>query len=348
MPVLPTFLERLVLHRFNQGPVPMLEVLGGLSFRAVCTALELNIFEVLKDKPLTGAEIADMVKADARGISQLLNVLEALFYLEQQGDKYANTSMTAKWMLKDSPLCASGGFEYFRILLEQRWTQMTECLKLGRPLETTWEWLDNNPGSWEAYQDLMIAVAKMAGDEITAKTKLPEDARRLIDIGGGHGLYSVKYCRRNPGLSAVIFDWPQGLAAAQKMISLENMQDRISFQEGDFWTDDLGRDYDVALLFNIIHMSLPDKNRELLTKVGSALNPGGLLVILDQMAVPASSPTAKATAALLGLELFFETGGQTYPPDEVSGWLNETGFHNTRQVFLKKSPGIALVMGNKR
>jgi 2-polyprenyl-3-methyl-5-hydroxy-6-metoxy-1,4-benzoquinol methylase len=348
MPVLPTSFEKLVLHRFNQGPVPMLDILGGLAFRAVCTALEMDIFEILKQEPLTAAEIADQANADTRGISQLLHVLEALFYLERQGDRFFNTAMTQKWMLQDSPSSVAGSFEYFKVLLEQRLPRMKECLELGHPPIIAWDWFDSHPGSWEAYQDLMVAVARMAGDEITAKTPLPAGAKRLLDVGGGHGLYSVKYCRRTRGLSATIFDWPQGLAAAKKVIAEENMLDRITLREGDIWTDDFGQGFDVVLLFNIIHMCLPEKNKELFTKVKSALNPGGMVVILDQMAIPTSSPTAKATASLLGMVLFFEVGGQTYPPGDVAGWLTQTGFHNTRQVFLRKSPGIALVMGTKK
>ncbi len=125
------------------------------------------------------------------------------------------------------------------------------------------------------------------------------------------------------------------------------MEKRISFREGDFWTDDLGSGYDVALLFNIIHMYRPDKNIELLKKVGGALNPGGVIVIMDQMATPASAPTAKAMAGLNGLNLFVHLNGQTYPPQDVAGWLRQAGLTNPREIFLRKSPGIALVVGTK-
>jgi hypothetical protein len=103
----------------------------------------------------------------------------------------------------------------------------------------------------------------------------------------------------------------------------------------------------VALLFNIIHMYLPDKNIELIQKVGDALNPGGMIVIMDQMTTPASGPTAKATAGLSGLELFVEANGQTYPPQDIAGWVRQTGLTNPREILLRKSPGLALVVGTK-
>ncbi|MCW4043412.1 MAG: methyltransferase, partial [Candidatus Bathyarchaeota archaeon] len=176
---------------------------------------------------------------------------------------------------------------------------------------------------------------------------LPVTARRLLDVGGGHGLHAINFCSRYPDLSATILDWPQTRKIAEANIATAGMDKRVSFREGDFWTDDLGSGYDVALLFNIIHMYLPDKNIELLQKVCGALNPGGVIVIMDQMVLPASGPTSEATAGLVGLDLFVEVNGQTYPPQDIAGWLRQAGLTKTCEILLRKSPGFALVVGTK-
>ncbi len=180
-----------------------------------------------------------------------------------------------------------------------------------------------------------------------AKVKLPATARRLLDVGGGHGLYSIKFCRRYPQLSATVFDWPQALEVAREVIAAEEMGDRVSVQEGDFWVDNLGNGYNVALLFNIVHAYLPDKNTELLRKVANALHPGGLIVILDQLTGKALGPTAKAMSRLQGLNLFNAAGGQGYAFEEIAGWLTNAGFINPRRINLLKSPGNGLVLGTK-
>ena len=74
MPVTPNFTERMVLLKLNQGPGPMLEMLGAWAFKAVSVALKLDIFESLNSRPLTAAEIAHRMKASERGI-QLLRYL---------------------------------------------------------------------------------------------------------------------------------------------------------------------------------------------------------------------------------------------------------------------------------
>ncbi len=118
-------------------------------------------------------------------------------------------------------------------------------------------------------------------------------------------------------------------------------------KKGDFWADDLGSGYDVALLFNIIHGCSPDKNTELLHKVAGALNPGGLIIILDQIAGRVSGPAARALARLTGLTLFNEAGGQTYAFDEIARWLTKVDFVNPCRINLPKTPGFGLVLGTK-
>lgn len=346
MPVTPNFIERMIMLKLNQGPGPMLDLLGAMSFKAVSVALKLDIFESLNSGSLTAAEIAHPMKASKRGIQLLLNALEAIGYVKQQGGRYSNTPMTVKWMVRSSPDCVADMFPHITDVLEA-WGYLDEAIYAGETPTLFWEWLDQHPDGWDNYNAAMMATARMADPEVIAKVKLPVTARRLLDVGGGHGLHSINFCSRYPDLSATILDWPQTRKVAEANIAAAGTDGRVSFREGDFWTDDLGNGYDVALLFNIIHMYLPDKNIELLQKVGGALNPGGVIVIMDQMALPASGPTAKATAGLIGLNLFVAANGQTYPPQDIAGWLRQAGLTNPSEISLRKSPGFALVVGTK-
>lgn len=346
MPVTPNLMERMILLKLNKGPGPMLDLLGGMAFKAVSIAIKLDVFEILNDGPLTTTEVAQQMKASQRGTQLLLNALEALGYVKQQDGRHSNTPMTVKWMVRSSPSYVADAFPHFNGVIE-RWGYLDEAIRRGETPTLAWEWLDQHPDGWQNYNAAMMASARMADPEIIAKVKLQPTFRRLLDVGGGHGLHAINFCHSYPDLVATILDWPQTRKIAEANIAAAGMGKRVSFQEGDFLIDDLGSGYDVALLFSIIHMYLPDKNIELLQKVSDALNSGGLIVIMDQMALPASGPTAKATAGLIGLDLFVEVNGQTYPPQDVTDWLRQVGFTNPRKILLRKSPGLALVVGTK-
>ncbi|HLG16187.1 MAG TPA: methyltransferase [Blastocatellia bacterium] len=347
MPVIPNIIERLVLLKLNQGPGLMLDLLGAQAFRAVCVAVKFGVFEIMTGGPLTAAEIACRIAADERGTTLLLEALEALGYVKKKDRRYINTPMTVKWLLRSSPTNLAGGIPFFESMVFERWGNLYESIRRGKPAGPGNEWLDQHPDGWRVYQEGMIAVARMAADEAVARVKLPATARRLLDVGGGHGLYSVKFCRRYPHLSATVFDLPQALEVARGVIAAEGMAGRVAVREGDLLMDDLGTGYDVALLFNVIHIYSADENTALLRKVSGALNQGGLIVIMEQIAGKVFGSTARALARLQGLSFFNDLGGQTYTFEEISSWLTKAGFTNPRRISLRKTPGLGLSMATK-
>jgi len=346
MPIMPNFIERLILFKLNLGPGVMLDMLGAGAFLTVSTALKLGVFEALSGGPMTSAEIARKIEADERGTALLLEAVKALGYVKKRKDSWNNTAMTTKWLLRLSPNCLAQGFGFSEGLLE-RWRYLADSIRLGKPAILAWDWFDQHPDGWRDYQAAMLAMARMVADDVVSKVKLAPSARRLIDVGGGHGLYSIKFCRRYPALSATVFDWPKSLEVARETIDAEKMSERVEVQEGDFWIDDLGTAYDIALIFNIVHGFSPEKNTMLFRKVASALNLAGQIVIMDQLAGKVSGPTAKAVTSLQGLNLFNEVGGQTYSPDEITQWLITAGFTSIRRINLNKTPGFGLLQGSK-
>lgn len=347
MPCVPSVFERLTLLTFNQGPGGMLDLLGAQAFRAVCVAVKLDVFEALKSGPSSASETARKISADEQGTTLLLGALDALGYVRETDKGFVNTPMTAKWLLRDSPTSLVHGLRFFENTVFERWGYLEESIRRGKPKLYLHSWLDQQPDHWRAYQDGMMAVARVIADEVVARVRLPPNACRLLDVGGGHGLYSTKFCRRYPHLSSTIFDLPQALAASRATGTMGAADDRVRQQPGDFWREDLGASYDVALLFNIVHASLPEKNLELLTKVARALNRGGLIVVMDQMAGNGSGPAGRVLVRLQGLNFFNDGGGRTYEYREIVQWVTTAGFTNPRRIKLRRLTGFSLVLGTK-
>jgi precorrin-6B methylase 2 len=346
MPIIPNFIERTIMLRLQQAPAPTLDMYGAIANRAVSTALKVGVFESLRGGELTCAQLANLLDVDQRGIGLLLDALEAIGYLEVQDGRYSNSTMTEKWMLDDAPQSIAHLFGFFDSVVE-RCSYLEETIRSGAPPILGWEWFNQHPEVWEQYYAGMLDGARLACDEVVSKVSIPPRARRLIDIGGGHGLYSVKFCQMNPQLRAVVLDWPQALEAAKATIEKENMASRVSLQEGDLWGDELGDGSDVALLFNIVHMYAPEKNAELIQRAAATLRAGGTLVVMDQIAVKGGGSAAKAIARLQGLQLFNSVMGQTYPCEEIEGWFSNAGFNSIKTSLLRRAPSSGLVMGVK-
>jgi SAM-dependent methyltransferase len=279
-------------------------------------------------------------------VGLLLELLDALGYVSVGAERVRNTAATTKWLLSSSPTGISDLFEFFEEM-QQRWDLLEGALREGRPQRRSAEWFDAHPGSWDRYHAGLRAVARLAAPEIVRRVALPAGARRLLDLGGSHGLYSTAFCGRHPGLAAIVLDWPQARQAAERTIAGAGLGERVSFLAADLWTDDFPGDCDVVLLFNLVRVFPAERSQALVRKAVAALRPGGLAVVVDHQARPRASRFQRAVAGVISLELFNATPGRMHEPAEVARWLAAAGCSRTRTGTLRRSPGSYLLTARK-
>ena len=65
-----------------------------------------------------------------------------------------------------------------------------------------------------------------------------------------------------------VLDLPQAVEHARKLASAEGLDDVVTYRAGDALVDNLGTDYDVVFLGNILHHFTPQQIGELLARVG--------------------------------------------------------------------------------
>ncbi len=101
------------------------------------------------------------------------------------------------------------------------------------------------------------SLPSMAANALTGRlqevtdivSQLPRFAgcRRMIDLGGGHGLYAMALAIRNPDLIATVFDLPQVVPLTCETISRYGMEKQVTAVGGDFFTDSIGFGFDIVL-----------------------------------------------------------------------------------------------------
>lgn len=109
----------------------------------------------------------------------------------------------------------------------------------------------------------------------------PQEARTVLDVGAGTGLFAYCLYQQRPDLTFTLVDLaPEMLAVArQRFAGLPN----FSFCELDFAAEPLPGTYDVIVSSLAIH-HLPDAAKAALyQRIYQALNPGGLFVNADQV-----------------------------------------------------------------
>lgn len=347
MPIPLNFLERSLFLTLNQGPAPILDLWSALAFRAVMAAQRLGVFEALAAGPATAAELAPRLGADPRGLTVLLEALAPLGYLERRDGGYTNSAMTNRWLTAAGDANFAPYMRFWDDVMTALWQTPEASVVAGKPPINLYGWIAGQPQTSQYFQEGMVALAATIAEDVTAGLKFLGGARRLLDVGGGHGAYSVALCRAYPQLSATIFDAPGALATGQQVVAAAGLDHRISFQPGDFLDDDLGEGFDALLLFNILHGFQPDQNLALFQKAAKALNPGGSVVVLEQLADAKTRGAAQAINGLLALSYFHTLGGQVYRFQDITGWLQQAGFGPARRLGLRKAPGSSLIIAVK-
>lgn len=249
--------------------------------------------------------------------------------------------------MSSSPSSIVDGYVYWGTILQELWVNLEESIRTGQPPTNLYDWLATRPDTARAFQQWMVAITRLNVGEIIGKLKLQPTARRVIDIGGGHAMYSIALCQRYPQLTSVVIDAPEALAIAEETVAAARLSHRITLQAGNFLEDDLGESYDLALLFNIVHGLDSGQNRMLVQRVADALTVGGQIAIVEQLADKAPGPTTRAIGHLLGLSYFHLLGGQVYTFEEVTGWLHAASLTQPQRKNLLKSSSGSLILASK-
>jgi SAM-dependent methyltransferase len=254
--------------------------------------------------------------------------------------------MAAKWMAGEGANFGAG-FEFWSNNLFELMDSLEDTVRTGRPALNLYEWIEDQPRASRAFQDWMVAIAGFAAGEVVKLAPLPAGARRLLDIGGGHGRYAMAYCAHYRDVAATVFDSPQALKAAEAGLAETGLAGRVTLQAGNFLAEPLGEGYDAALLLNIVHGFADEQNAALVRAAAQALRPGGRLVIAEQLAGRAPTPAANATKALLGLSYLHLLGGQLYAYNDLARWTAAAGLEGTRRIDSIRLPGTSLVLANR-
>ena len=296
--------------------------------RALLTAVELDLFTALGEDGCAVAEAADRMGTDSRATRMLLDALCALGLLTKSGDQYANTPETGRYLQRGQPDDAWAAVMN-RVNMWDRWSTLTECVREGSSMG-----LSNHtgPSSTQAYIAATHKIAALAAPALVASLEIPT-VRRVLDVGGGSGAYTVAVLRANEGATAEIMDLPPVARLATRYIREAGMEDRISLRPADFTAAPLGTGFDLVLLSYVMHLNSAEVNKRLLARAFNALEPGGTLVINDY--VLQAEKTLPRHAALYALNMLVTThNGGVYSLQEYDQWLAGAGFSDVRKVSL--------------
>ncbi|MDB5014792.1 MAG: methyltransferase protein [Daejeonella sp.] len=346
MPLRPNLIERLLI---NNGIITTAMLDTGISMfqaSALLTAGDIRLFNHLKNAPLTLEEISNKTSCSVHGLQVLLTCMINVGYVNKKGDKYCLT----KSMQRSFPIDLFPDMVTFFRAVNDKLNNATEAVKTNPPGGIMgWDMVKGGEVG-KSYQAAMRWLGSSTVKEVVSRIKMHSSPKRMLDIGGSHGLYCVEFCRKHPALKATVLDWAIGLENAKITLAEEkDVAHQIDLFEADFEKESLPSEkYDFVFLGNIIHGLNEEANQVLLKKIADATTSNATIAILDQYSNVKGSLFVKGVASLIGWNLFLFAGGRAYDFDMVKKWLEKYGFHSVSLTHLKRSPGFSFITAHKK
>jgi hypothetical protein len=332
----------------NPSPYPIMQLaLGFWSSKALLSAVEIGLFNVLAEGPLDAAALCARLALHPRGARDFFDALVALGMLERQDGRYSTTPATQRYLVRANPDYIGGILEMSNARLYGFWGSLTEALKTGQPQNESKHGDDlfgrlyADPDGLAIFLKGMTGVSRPIARQLAARIDWTRH-RSVIDIGTAEGAVPVTIAQAHPHLTGGGFDLLPVRPVFERNVRAQGLSERLQFHPGDFFKDPLPA-ADVLVMGHILHDWDLATKRRLLAKAHAALPKGGLLIVYDMMIDDARR--ANATGLLMSLNMLIETaGGFDYTGADCAGWMREAGFADIRVEALEGPYSMAVAI----
>lgn len=308
-------------------------------------SVKLGLFNLLEQQPLADQEIAQKLDTNLEFTQSFLEACVILGLIKKEKEQYKNTQETSEFLVPGRPKYI--GDHILHITNSwYTWGNLDQLIRDGRtelPFENNFV---NADTYWTDYMKGQHARATAGQGEYLVKNVDLTQKRKLLDLGGGAGSYSIALCAANPELKAFVVDQKEPLAIALSLVKEQHLHNQITLIEGDFNTIDLDTDYDVVLISGVVCTKSDTECLHLFQRASDALIPGGLIIIQDFMQIGRGSSQQFLDIMMdLYLKIAFNPQASDRLGDEVQSWLTDLGFVNPQQIALPKQ--YALIVAQK-
>lgn len=310
-------------------PEPIMRLASGfMAAKHLFAANELGLFEALADSPATIDGLANRTGLTRRAARISADAMVALGLLEREGDTYRNGPTAAAFLAGPTRGDLRPFLRFWDKISYPAWSGLAEALGSG-PSREIFELDDELQGVASAGIEAILAGPAAALPQVFDFSP----HRRLLDVGGGTGSWSIAIARSYQNLEATVLELPAVADIARERVAAAGLSSRIEVVAGDAMAESLPPGHDVFLLANLVHYWSPQDNRALLQRVRGAAEANSRLLLADFWTN--STHTEPLQAALMAGEFAVHLrDGDVYSVDEARAWLSESGWRFVEHASL--------------
>jgi demethylspheroidene O-methyltransferase len=325
----------------------LFDLVAGFVYSQILAAcIELDLFVVLEDSPLSTAAVASRLQLSGEAAGRLLKAAAALDLVQSLPDgRYGLGRLGAA--LRGNPSLPAL-IKHHAML----YADLADPVALLRgqiqspQLKAFWAYAGNNdaataaPEQVNAYSALMADSQSLIAADVLDAYPLGRHSM-LLDIGGGEGVFLQAAAVRYPKLRVILFDLPAVAERAAQRFAEAGLAARASVVGGDFFREALPIGADVVSLIRLLHDHDDSFALAILRKAYDSLPAGGTLLIAEPLA---GTPGAVAVGdAYFGFYFAAMGTGRPRSFEEIRHLLAQAGFSNPRLVQTRLPMVVSLI-----
>lgn len=169
--------------------------------RVVTVAARTGLLTLLAQRPATPDEAAGELGLDPLATAKVVRALAAIGLVRAGGDRFQVVETLA-------PILAGGADDLTPFIahshsMYEAWGENLEPWLRGEP----WTTRARDPEGVRAFGAAMRAIGSRIAQRVADHLDIA-GARRMLDLGGGLGQYSLALCSLHPGLRSTVLDIP--------------------------------------------------------------------------------------------------------------------------------------------
>ncbi|MCL2460026.1 MAG: hypothetical protein FWF19_01525 [Euryarchaeota archaeon] len=243
------------------------------TFCVIATMAEEDLFSAFLT-PTSAKEVEN-----ARGFSPgmmeyMCDICVHAGFLMKSGETYHITPAAQTYLTADSLYSQCSSLRSMDLHLQRLWFSLRERLYHGPDVFDRAQFFHDSSLPAMAASTLCGRIQ----DTLKEIISLPEFPHweRIIDIGGGHGLYAIAVASENPHITAIVQDLPGVTPLAEETIKEYGMEHQIKTLPGNYLECDLGEPESYDMVFA---SSTPAGTMDVMSdRIAEILKPGGYFI----------------------------------------------------------------------
>jgi SAM-dependent methyltransferase len=294
-------------------------------------ALDLELFTHIAQGADTEEKLAAAMGIAPLQVERLVTVALSMGLIEADAGILRNAPDAARFLVKGQPGYAADWLMFTRAEVPE-WFRLTHHLRRKDAPTTLGMYEHLSVEDARKYHAATYSIGMGAGRRFSRLVDLSQ-RRKLLDLGGGSGAYSINAVKTFPKLRAVVLDLPPVTVVTQEYLKQNGVEDRVTTLPGDFTRTAFPEDVDAVVMASNLPIYDERMIQLVVSKVHAALLPGGEFHLVGEMIN--DDRRGPLDAALWGMnEAIGHSAGKTHTITQCIAYFRQAGFINIRDAVF--------------